>query len=914
MAVSLQLSAYILFLVLPLVQSQACSVNNTKPVVHENNSAGLVVTNITKAAGITVTISPTVDGNCFSIRDTELILSCSLDYEKQDIYILSLLCTQGSVQVYSLEVRVTVVNLNDNSPVFKQPDFTVNVPEDTRVSSVVLSTDGVSATDLDQDTIYYELRGTTPEATEFFNIQGVNNPAIYLRKALDYDKNKFMQLVLLARDRAPGIADTNTANATININIQQADTKSPWFLPCKPVAMSSKVCLNTGYTGRINISEQTMEPLNLKPGPLYAIDPDYSLNEKIVYSIIEGNTDDVFLLNSDTGNLTMNKAVNTSETFILHVMATQANSIEKYALTNVEIKVIDKSIHAPYFEHMNYTGTVSTGLTRNSLVMEAGAPSKPLKIFAVDEDFPNKINPHITYSIQNSSDFTVTQDGLLLTNTVFSSAMKITMLAMAIDSTSLQEASTIITVEVIPPKGTTLPTTTTTTTAGTGSTTTTTAGTGPTTTTTAGTGSTTTTTAGTGSTTTTTAGTGSTTTTTAGTGHTTTSTAGTGSSTTSKHPGSSSALPPKITTTTSGANSGPTQRTTSSVSKTVNTANISGPTGKPTSGTASGPVTHPATTKPSIIHSTKIPTGPSEFGTTDPILSGTSPAGGGVVQPTALTPSQTGGPGPHPTLTAEASGPPRPSDPMTPQTSFMKSYQPDVTKKMPDYKYTAQDMGILGGTLAALLILALFFIGFIFYKFHRNPVSSITKRKLLQDSFRNNDSYQDDEENPASTGESELPRSNSSRNASPVLHKRSESFQPFETMIASSLGVTSATVNEEQEEKDKAAHDSDSEKEVKSILTKDRKPADDGYKAVWFNPDAKEEVMVIEDAPEEEEDGNDGDRNEGKENWDDDDNDDSSNQDSHPGDPVVSFIPQRASYGTPDQDTTTGGVGEDISL
>ncbi|XP_014373257.2 cadherin-related family member 5 isoform X3 [Alligator sinensis] len=772
MAVSHRLSAYVLFLLLPLVHSQGCSVNNAKPVVRENNSAGLVVTNITKAAGITVTISPTADGNCFSIRDTELILSCSLDYEKQGIYILTLLCTEGNVQVYSLEVIVTVSNLNDNSPVFKQPNFTVNVPEDTRVNAIVLSSDRVSATDLDQDTIYYELRGTTPEATEFFNIQGVNNPGIYLLKALDYDKNKSMQLVLLARDRAPGSADTNTANATITINIQQADTKPPWFLPCKPVAMSSKVCLNTGYIGRINISEQTMEPLNLKPGPLYAIDPDYTLNEKIVYSIIEGNTDDVFLLNYDTGNLTMNKAVNTPETFILHVMATQANSIEKYALTTVEIKVINRSIHAPYFEHVNYTGTVSTGLIRNSLVMEAGAPSTPLKIFAADDDFPNKINPHITYSIQNSSDFTVTQDGLVLTNSVLSSAMKITMLATAIDLASLQEASTIITIEVIPPKGTTLPTTTITVTAGTGSTTTTTARTGLTTTTTARTGPTTTTTAGTGPTTTTTAGTGPTITIIAGTGHTTTSTAGT-----------------RLTATTAA----------------------------------------------------------------------------------------------------------------------------DVNKKMSDYKYTAQDMGILGGTLAALLILALFFLGFIFYKVHRNSVTTISKRKLLQDSFRSNDSYQDDEENPArSTGESELPRSNSSSNASPALQKHSESFQPLETMIASSLGATSATVNKEQEEKDKGAHDTDNEKEVKSILTKDRKPANDGYKAVWFNPDAKEEVMVIEDAPEEEEDGNDRDRNEGKENRDDDDNDDSNNQDSHPGDPVVSFIPLRANYGTPDQDITTGGEGEDI--
>ncbi|XP_048711183.2 cadherin-related family member 5 isoform X2 [Caretta caretta] len=532
MAVSNQFPAVALLLLLPLTQVLAqstteCSVGNENPTIDENNQLGAIVTTITMQPGVTVTIENSLDSGSFTIIGTELSLTKSLDYEAENVLLVTLLCWKGGVEVNSVNVVVKVGNLNDNSPTFKETNITAKVPEDTKVNTIIIPEKSVTASDLDLDNIQYELTAITPEATDYFNIQGINNPSIYLHKTLDYDKYKFMQLILYARDRAPGSADGNTATATINIDIQQADTKPPWFQPCTFLNADKKVCISSGYIGRVNISEKTTEPLILKPGPLYAIDPDYTLNEKIVYSIVDGNKDDVFLLDSDTGNITMNKAANTTDTFILHVMATQANNALRYSFTTVEIKVIAKSSHAPYFENSRYTGTVSAGLATLSLVMDSKAPSIPLKIFAADDDFPNKLNPQITYSIQNSSDFTVTRDGLVLTNIMLQSAATLTVLATATDEESLQEANTVITVEVTPSTGTTtLPTSTTTTTS---------------------------------------------------------SAAGTGT-TTPKPSGSSSASPPGVTNTASTSNSGPI-KSTSSVNMTTNNAGTSGPTGKPVTGT-----------------------------------------------------------------------------------------------------------------------------------------------------------------------------------------------------------------------------------------------------------------------------------------------------------------------------------------
>ncbi|NXP05477.1 CDHR5 protein, partial [Thinocorus orbignyianus] len=286
-----------------------------------------------------------------------------------------------------LEIYVTILNLNDNVPVFSQQNLTVVVPEDTKVNAIIIAREDVSASDADMDTIYYEL--TTLTGTDgYFAIQGVNNPSIYLQKALDFEKFNATTLALYARDRPVGSSEeTNTGTATITVQIQQADTKSPWFIPCSFINTDKSICINSGYTGTVNIYEKPTGPLILQPGPIYAVDPDYLINEKIVYSIVGGNPDQLFSVDADTGNLTMNREATSLDSYSLQVMATQVNNIQKYAVARVEIKVVGKNDHPPYFETKIYYGTVSVNLVPRSFVFQSGNLEAPLQITAADEDF-----------------------------------------------------------------------------------------------------------------------------------------------------------------------------------------------------------------------------------------------------------------------------------------------------------------------------------------------------------------------------------------------------------------------------------------------------------------------------------------------------------------------------------------------
>ncbi|KAM4779434.1 cadherin-related family member 5 [Cyanocitta cristata] len=444
----------VLFL-LPLLaqvsaQEPGCSVSNSKPSVPEN-ACPYVVTTIHVEPGFTLTIDPNFpDGQFFTIEGSELQLTKCVDYEEDPALLVYLTCKDPAGQSDSLEILVTILNENDNSPVFAQPNLSRDVPEDTKVDTAIVTREELSATDADLDTIYYELTTTVQDTDGYFAIRGINNPEIYLQKALDYDKFNSTTLLLYARDRPVTSPDhTNTATATITIVIKQSDTRAPWFLPCNHLHNDTSVCISSPYSGRVNISEMSTDPLLLEPGPIYAVDPDYTISDKIVYSIVGGNTDEVFSVGADTGNLTMNKIVTSPDPFLLQVMATQISNIRKYSVAIVEIKVINKSDYPPYFEKGVYNGTVFVGLPQRSFVYQAGDPSTPLVIAAMDNDFPGKVNPNIEYYLKNSTDFIATRDGLILTNRVLESPGTVTIQAVGKDVLSLQEASTIIVVEVI---------------------------------------------------------------------------------------------------------------------------------------------------------------------------------------------------------------------------------------------------------------------------------------------------------------------------------------------------------------------------------------------------------------------------------------------------------------------------------
>lgn len=69
----------------------------------------------------------------------EFLLSRSLDFEAQRFYILTVVVQRGDLQVFSVRVYFSVLNVNDNPPVFSRDTLSASLREDTQVGTCFLS-------------------------------------------------------------------------------------------------------------------------------------------------------------------------------------------------------------------------------------------------------------------------------------------------------------------------------------------------------------------------------------------------------------------------------------------------------------------------------------------------------------------------------------------------------------------------------------------------------------------------------------------------------------------------------------------------------------------------------------------------------------------------------------------------------
>ncbi|XP_073410499.1 cadherin-related family member 5 isoform X4 [Dendrobates tinctorius] len=810
--------------------SQACRSANPLPSIREDAKPGTVVTALITEPEHTAE----VEVRQFRVNGSNLVLFEEVDYETEAIISVTLICRKGSQIVLGETFFVQIINVNDNSPIFKEASYSFQILESLQVSSTFGSP--IQAEDADGDTLYYELIAEDKDTADYFRLSSVTYPLLAVNKPLDYDLHPHVRLNLTARDTEfPGDNPSFTATTSIIIDIIDADDKPPFFQPCRIIG--KKVCISDGYTTSVNRSEAITQPLELIPGPLYAIDGDYGINDPISYTIISGNGNNIFDIGVANGNITMNKPVDTLGTILLQIMAYQTNDELKYSTTTVQIEVKEKNYFPPRFQKSNYAGTIPSNMEIRSFVRDSSDQTKQLHVFAVDEDFPDGLNLAVTYKIENSNDFMILRDGYILTNTVFASPGTAVFVVNATDSTSSESTTTTVTIEIT----NALPTTTTTgtntrttasTTPGTGTTTTTTPNTRTTTSTTPGTGTTTTTTPNTRTTTSTTPGTGTTTTTTPSTGTTTSTTPGTGTTTTPNTRTTTSTTPGTGTTTTTMPNTRTTTSTTPGTGTTTTTTPSTGTTKSTSPGTGTT-----TTTTPSTRTTTSITPGTGTITTTTPNTRTTTSTTPGTGTTTATTPnmltatSTTPGTGTTTTTTTNT----RTATSTTPGTGGN-----DGEKQ--DKYYTATDMAILGATLGVVLAACVVGLAFLIYKHHGNTIRS----KLRRGTGNNSGGYADRQEQLIN--EEEYGGSISSSGPefgidSGITEVPSGNNLPSVAAVSTVLTTSAPTESPPLEEAD---GESDSEdKKVKSILTKDLKE-DGGYKSVWFREDAAPEVMVIE--------------------------------------------------------------------
>nr|XP_055157014.1 cadherin-related family member 5 isoform X6 [Nyctereutes procyonoides] len=395
--------ALLLPLLVATARAQVCAVSNNIFEVQENTIQSGPLVHIDVPAGQQVTLGSSSTPFAFRIQGTELFLNVTPDYEENTLLEAHLECKSGNTVVTQLRVIVFVLDVNDNPPKFPFELRVEDVPEDSKVNTTVIPETELEAQDPDKDDVlFYTLQEVTPGAGSFFSLLGTNLPALRLDRPLDFYKWQSMSLLLLVRDTQEENAQpSHTATATLVLDVRPADLRPPWFLPC--AYSDLYVCINAEYQGAVPTGHRLPAPLVLRPGPIYAVDGDRGVNQRVLYSIVTGQDDGTFAIDADSGNLTMTRSVPSPKTFTLLVKGEQSDGA-RYSVTWVTIEARSATGSVPQFLQSRYYGTVVRNSAVGVEVRDAASPSLPLRVWAQDPDFPD-LNSAITYRITNNTDF-----------------------------------------------------------------------------------------------------------------------------------------------------------------------------------------------------------------------------------------------------------------------------------------------------------------------------------------------------------------------------------------------------------------------------------------------------------------------------------------------------------------------------
>ena len=203
-------------------------------------------------------------------------VAAELDYETQALHNVNIKCRDfgESFKESVQEINIKIMDHNDNSPVFSQTKYTVEVPENNTSGAFIFQ---VSATDSDQGPnghIYYSL---SDQAKTMFSIDG-NSGIITANSPLDYEQIKSLDLIAFAVDNGePSL----TSSVLLTVNIFDINDEAPVFT-------------QESFEFYIRPPVSTDTPL----GQVSASDKDESPYNAFTFNLLDS---DIFSIDKNTG-------------------------------------------------------------------------------------------------------------------------------------------------------------------------------------------------------------------------------------------------------------------------------------------------------------------------------------------------------------------------------------------------------------------------------------------------------------------------------------------------------------------------------------------------------------------------------------------------------------------------------------
>ncbi|XP_076148302.1 protocadherin beta-16-like [Alosa pseudoharengus] len=306
-------------------------------------------------------------------KKVEMVLQKALDREKQEDMSLLLTALDGGEPQLSgtVQIHVTILDANDNSPVFTQAVYKTSVVENSPKETILTV---VTAMDRDKGVnglVTYSISSSIEGVLELFNINEQNGE-IRLVGELDYEKAKHFQIDIEAKDHG-GLSDSSK----LVIDILDVNDNKPL----------------------INIMSTTKSvPENTASDTVIAImsvqDPDSERNGQVQCSIDDNIP---FIIRSTSNGFYSVVTENdldreTESSYNITVICSDNGEPSLMNSHTLFLQVSDVNDNAPVFEKSSY----------EAFVMENNSPG--LSVFtvkAIDADWNQ--NARISYMLDDSS-------------------------------------------------------------------------------------------------------------------------------------------------------------------------------------------------------------------------------------------------------------------------------------------------------------------------------------------------------------------------------------------------------------------------------------------------------------------------------------------------------------------------------
>ncbi|XP_016373242.1 neural-cadherin-like, partial [Sinocyclocheilus rhinocerous] len=308
-------------------------------------------------------------GNVGGVFDMEpevgtIFIAQPLDYEQNKLYKLHVLASDGKWEDYAT-VIVTIVNKNDEAPVFSVNEYYGSVTEELDGSPVFVLqvTASDPDKDADQEALRYSLHGQGAESE--FIIDEMTGK-IYAQRTLDREARAVWRFVVLATDEG---GEGLTGFTDVIINVWDINDNAPLFA-CAPDNCNGDVAENS--PPGTSVMEMTATDLD---------DAAVGQNAVLAYKIV-GNAAlngansgaDVFSINPATGTVSVAMSGldrEQTDSYILVVEARDGGGM--IGTATATIHVTDVNDHVPHFLDRSCSIRIPESSEPNTPIIELAA-------------------------------------------------------------------------------------------------------------------------------------------------------------------------------------------------------------------------------------------------------------------------------------------------------------------------------------------------------------------------------------------------------------------------------------------------------------------------------------------------------------------------------------------------------------